>query len=199
MADKTISDFTAATSLASADLFEIENAGGNSRKVTFATLLASLAPIRKLHGNVTQAATTTSTSEQDLMSYTLPANTLSADGMAVRVVASGTFAATTRSRTLKLYFGSNGGITFTTTTSTHVHWAIDGVFFRRGSANGMIRSHVRAGIAGSSDDGVSRSRTFTGYTEDLTAGMVIKVTGQVGGSPVASDITCEQMMVELIP
>jgi hypothetical protein len=34
MADKKISDLTSATSLASGDLFEIENAGGNSRKVT---------------------------------------------------------------------------------------------------------------------------------------------------------------------
>lgn len=34
MADKTISDLTAATSLSLSDLFEIENAGGNSRKAT---------------------------------------------------------------------------------------------------------------------------------------------------------------------
>lgn len=36
MADKKISDFTAATSIASADLIEIETAGGNSRKVEWA-------------------------------------------------------------------------------------------------------------------------------------------------------------------
>lgn len=34
MADKKISDLTAVTSIAPGDLFEIENAGGNSRKVT---------------------------------------------------------------------------------------------------------------------------------------------------------------------
>jgi hypothetical protein len=34
MADKKISDFTAASSIATNDLFEIESAGGNSRKVT---------------------------------------------------------------------------------------------------------------------------------------------------------------------
>lgn len=33
MADKKISDFTSATSIADGDLFEIENVGGNSRKV----------------------------------------------------------------------------------------------------------------------------------------------------------------------
>lgn len=42
MADKKISDFTAATSIADGDLFEIETAsGGNSRKVTMATLRAA--------------------------------------------------------------------------------------------------------------------------------------------------------------
>jgi hypothetical protein len=34
VADKTINDLTAVTSLASGDLFEIENAGNNSRKIT---------------------------------------------------------------------------------------------------------------------------------------------------------------------
>lgn len=42
MADKKISDFTAATTVASGDLFEMENAGGNSRKITAANLAAGL-------------------------------------------------------------------------------------------------------------------------------------------------------------
>lgn len=42
MADKTINDLTAATSLADGDLFEIENTGNNSRKVTLAVLRASM-------------------------------------------------------------------------------------------------------------------------------------------------------------
>lgn len=47
MADKIISDFTAATTLAAADLLEIENAAGNSRKITAqnaATALKDLSP-----------------------------------------------------------------------------------------------------------------------------------------------------------
>jgi hypothetical protein len=39
VADKKISDFTAATSAADGDLLEIETAGGNSRKITRANLL----------------------------------------------------------------------------------------------------------------------------------------------------------------
>lgn len=42
MADKKISDLTAITTLADGDLFELENAGGNSRKVTFANTKASI-------------------------------------------------------------------------------------------------------------------------------------------------------------
>lgn len=41
MADKKISDLTAASSLADGDLFEIENTGGNSRKITGAQLKSS--------------------------------------------------------------------------------------------------------------------------------------------------------------
>lgn len=38
MADKTINDLTAATTLAAGDLFEIENTGNNSRKITAANV-----------------------------------------------------------------------------------------------------------------------------------------------------------------
>lgn len=40
MADKTIGDLTAASSVAAGDLFEIENTAGNSRKVTAAQVAA---------------------------------------------------------------------------------------------------------------------------------------------------------------
>jgi hypothetical protein len=42
MADKTIGDFTAASSIADADLFEIETVAGNSRKATLTVLKAAL-------------------------------------------------------------------------------------------------------------------------------------------------------------
>lgn len=42
MADKKISDLTAATSVADADLLLLELSGGNSRKITFANVKASL-------------------------------------------------------------------------------------------------------------------------------------------------------------
>jgi hypothetical protein len=45
MADKKISDFTAATTLGTGDLFEIETAAGNSRKITEANLALALAPL----------------------------------------------------------------------------------------------------------------------------------------------------------
>lgn len=42
MADKTINDLTAATTLAGGDVFEFENTGNNSRKITVANLQAAL-------------------------------------------------------------------------------------------------------------------------------------------------------------
>lgn len=43
MADKTINDFTAATSLNAGDLFEIENTGNNSRKVATSVVKSHMA------------------------------------------------------------------------------------------------------------------------------------------------------------
>jgi hypothetical protein len=50
MADKTINDLTAATSLNGGDLFEIENTGNNSRKIT----AANMRPYFDIEGNAAQ-------------------------------------------------------------------------------------------------------------------------------------------------
>lgn len=61
MADKTINDLTAATTLADGDLFEIENTGNNSRKITVANARTSLlTSVPRLLSRVTTAASQTS-------------------------------------------------------------------------------------------------------------------------------------------
>lgn len=55
MADKKISDFTAVTSVADADLFEIETAAGNSRKITKANLFAFSGALVKKSADQTSA------------------------------------------------------------------------------------------------------------------------------------------------
>jgi hypothetical protein len=67
MADKKISDFTAATSLDPSDLFEIENTGGNSRKVTLSTL-------RKAVGRTLITETVTSGSATNVSFASIPAD-----------------------------------------------------------------------------------------------------------------------------
>lgn len=77
MADKKISDFTALTGAVSGDLFEVETAGGNSRKITLENLRASLfsgAKARKsaaLTGQnlVASAAVTWNSEDWDTDSY----------------------------------------------------------------------------------------------------------------------------------
>jgi len=58
MADKKISDFTAASSIADNDYIEIETAGGNSRKVTGANAKLSLSPLVLLSEVVTTSSAT---------------------------------------------------------------------------------------------------------------------------------------------
>lgn len=61
MADKKISDLTSATSLASGDVFEIENAGGNSRKVAWSVVNAHRGALVRKAADQTTANYTTST------------------------------------------------------------------------------------------------------------------------------------------
>jgi hypothetical protein len=61
MADKKISDFTAAATVASTDLLEIETAGGNSRKITVANFKAHRGALVKKSADQTGANYTTAT------------------------------------------------------------------------------------------------------------------------------------------
>lgn len=61
MANKKISDFTAATSAASGDLIEIETAGGNSRKITKANFQSGLPALLEEHVFASAAANHTFT------------------------------------------------------------------------------------------------------------------------------------------
>ena len=65
-------------------------------------------PVTVLHVSTTSQATT-GTSEEVLATYTLPANTLSANGKAIRVTASFKHAANTNGTTERIRFGGISG------------------------------------------------------------------------------------------
>lgn len=142
-----------------------------------------------LNAQTASVATGTGTAEQTLQTYTMPANTLSAAGQAVRVTCWGTTAANGNNKTMKLYFGASV-ISTGTLTLNNKSWTLNLLVMRTAAATQVA---LGTGIGDATD-----VATYTNAgTDDLTAGVVIKCTGQDGTSS-AADITATAMTVELV-
>lgn len=191
MADKKISDLTNASSLAGGDLIEIENVGGNSRKATATVARAFHSP--RLSAITSTTGTPASTTETDLATYAMPAGQVAADGQALRITTAGVLAATTRSRTVRLYLGATLLASITTTNSAELLWSIEAWVTRRSSTSEQIFYKLTLGGAASDSWIISRNGTAA---ENLANALTVKITGQVGGSPVANDIDCRTFIVE---
>jgi hypothetical protein len=154
--------------------------------------------IRRAASSFTSVGTPANTVETDLQSYTLPAATLSSDGQSVRLRASGTLAATSRSRAVRLYFGGtqicNVG---PTTNSGLVSWLMDVIVHRTGAATQLATGWTGNNFINATTvtNGVVRATP----AETLSGDVLIKVTGQSGGSAIANDVTCDQFLVEVLP
>lgn len=133
-------------------------------------------------GNVT-------TGEDDLMSYSLPASTLSANGMGVRVTSWGITANNANTKTVKMYFGT-AVMTQALTASIAGSWHIQGVSFRTGAAT---QDNSYALNQGATD--IAHAE-FVATTVDETAAIAIKCTGE--SSSATDDIIQEGQLVELI-
>jgi hypothetical protein len=148
--------------------------------------------IAKLHGTLHvnyTAAPTTGTSEQDLMSYSLPANTLNAERRGVRITAYFSVAVNGNNKTAKLKFG---GTTIANTAAIALNGGIirlQAEVYRTGAATQLATSH------GFSNADVLNAEITT-PAETLSGAITIKTTGT---TPSASgDLTCRSLVVEAI-
>jgi hypothetical protein len=142
--------------------------------------------------NTTQAGTAADTNETDLWTYSLPANTLNANGKAVRITVSGTFANTATVKTAKLYFGTSSvTVNDATASPQNIQWYCTLIVFRTGAAT-QIRT--KWAVVGATNQFVSVA-TPTG--QDTTAAITIKVTGQ-NGTANADDIVFTSAVVEVL-
>lgn len=140
--------------------------------------------------NTTSVNSPADTNENDLWSYTLPANTLSANGKGVRVYAWGTTAANTNTKTMRPYFaGSN--MTGIATTTSGASWFLEMVVLRTGASSQIaaVRNLVNANAVV-----VAGGPTGNG---DTTTALIIKVTGQ-SGTGTAADIVFKGAIVEVL-
>lgn len=142
-----------------------------------------------LHVTTTDTATIADTNETDLASYTLPANTLSNNGMALKVKAYGITAANGNDKTLKLYFGTL--LLDTTALALNSQdWIIEALIVRSGVGGQDVLTQFARGATAAVNNETVR-------TEDETTGLEIKVTGE-NGTASAGDITFKGMVIEFL-
>ncbi len=126
--------------------------------------------------------------EDDLTTYSLPANTLSADGQGVSIVAFGTTANNGNAKTLNCYFGSTLLFSHGMDTGFSQNWRVSAVVLRTGAAT-QLGNTVFAGTNTNSD------AAATAPSATLSSAVTIKCTAQ-GTSD--NDLIQYGMIVELL-
>jgi len=144
----------------------------------------TLIPSGVIHVDTTQGDCD-NTSEEDLISYTLPANTLSANGKGFRVRAWGVTNSSDVTKTIRLYWGTDVLIANDITTApNNQDWYFEAEVWRTGAAAQKSISRAVVGVT-------NQTTSYASHTKDPTATNVIKVTGQIGsGSSVEISAHC---------
>lgn len=134
------------------------------------------------------------TGEDDLFSYTTPANTFDVNGQSIRAKYSGTFANTASTKQLKAYFGGTAFFDSTALTiSAASYWTLDVHLIRVSSS--VVRCSATFTAVGTSGNTLASYTEVTGLT--LTGTNVLKITGtSAGGSEADNDIVAKMAVVE---
>lgn len=137
--------------------------------------------------STTSACTAANTTETALWTYSLPANSLNADGRGVRVTVAGVLGANANTKTVRAYFGGTV-IASQSSSSSGSGWQLTYVVLRTGSATQI---GAGAGFVGSAQVANAPSTP----SADTTSAITIKVTGQ-NGTANANDICFKGAIVE---
>lgn len=150
----------------------------------------SFVPEGKIHSNFTQGDST-GVVENDLITYTLPANSLSATGKGVRLKAWGTTNASAVVKTIRLYWGTDVLISNDVTTApNNQDWVFECEIWRNGVTT---QKSINKGFVGSA----LQTTNYSSHSKDPTTTNVLKVTGQNGSGSVA-EISAQGLTVEFI-
>ena len=141
--------------------------------------------------STTQAGTPASTAETTLWTYSLPANTLSANAKGVRVTVFGSFAANTNTKTLRLKFGA------TTVFSESGAGAFNGNGFVASGVVVRTGASAQVGIGNMMFGGGAATDAPVTPAEDTTAAIAIAFTGE-NGIASANDIVFRGAIVEAL-
>jgi hypothetical protein len=149
-----------------------------------------------LNVNTTSQATT-GTVEEVLATYTLPANTLSANGKGLRVTVWGTVTGNTNAKVLRVRFGGIGGTqiaTVSTSTAAHTAFYLTASVVRTGAATQASTGVGTVGQTGGATSSVSTSVTTPAQT--LSGAVDVVVTGTTASA--SGEATFSGLIVEAI-
>lgn len=139
-----------------------------------------------LYTTTATAGTSAGTSEETLATYSLPANALDVTGRRVRVCTSWHMATNGNNKTIKLYFGASV-ISSGTLTDSNVNGVACLDVVKSGSSTQIVTGTMQ-------HDTTNITPYVNAGTDDDTAAIVIKMTGQ-DGSASANDIVMENFYV----
>lgn len=139
----------------------------------------------------TSAAQCTSTTETDLLTFSVPGSTLAATGEALDFVGQGYFAANGNTKTLKLYLGASS-VTVASGAYNSGRWEVRARIVRTGAATQVVPYVVS--INGQYP--VMGTGTLATMAATLSSANTVKLTGQGGAT---GDIVQEYLAVGLIP
>lgn len=151
--------------------------------------LYGIQSVQRLSTNITPASNT-STTETDLMSYTVAGGTLSANGMGVDLVAFGTTANNANTKTLKFYVGGTAVLEADLAVSGEP-WLVRAHLVRLAATTLLVRVDATGVLFG------EPAVAYASQTITLASNCILKVTGQ--SSSASSDITQTHMSVRLVP
>lgn len=129
--------------------------------------------------------------------YTLPANTLSADGMWVKITAWGTFAGNANNKRFRVRFGNSGtNLAFDTTAGAYSNlvWYVETTVIRTGATT---QDAITIATIGGNGGGIAATTylQFAALTQTLSGSVLIQVTGETTTSA-NNDIVLEGAIIE---
>lgn len=169
---------------------------GNLSTVAVGTGTATAVVEGTLFTSATPACTIADTNETTLITYTLPASALSANGRGVKITAFGTFGTNANTKQVKVYFGTAGVDQPGASTSalSNVPWFSNSVVLRTGAATEVAAGYqFYSGFAGAA----AITTAGMSLTENTAAPIVIKITGK-NSIASAGDVCASGMIVETI-
>lgn len=163
---------------------------GNA-SATGAAIKALVEAVVPLKIDLTSTGNGADQTEDTLISYSIPANTMGANGVqGFRIKAWGTTAANGDNKTIKLYFGS-ALISSGVQTINAKNWFLELNVFRSGTSTQVV-------VGEGQMDTTSITPTVTTATETETAAIVAKITGQETTASTANSIVAKALIVEAI-